>query len=114
MEEALAETDVLYMTRVQKERFATAQDYELACGQFVVTPKLMTKAKRKMIVLHPLPRIFEIRLVQPRGCPLTPILSLRAPQPYPSITVKRLTLIHAPPTSVKPSTACTSGWLCSL
>lgn len=31
-----------------------------ACGHFVVTPQLMTRAKRKMVVLHPLPRVFEI------------------------------------------------------
>lgn len=53
-------TDVLYMTRIQKERFATEADYERACGHFIVTPQLMTRAKRRMAVMHPLPRIFEI------------------------------------------------------
>lgn len=60
LEEALPETDVLYVTRIQKERFATEEEYQQACGLFVVTPKLMTKAKKKMIVMHPLPRVFEI------------------------------------------------------
>lgn len=60
LEEVLPETDVLYMTRIQKERFASEEEYEKVCGQFVVTPKLMTRAKRKMVVLHPLPRVFEI------------------------------------------------------
>lgn len=60
LEEVLPEVDVLYMTRIQKERFASASEYEQACGHFVVTPQLMTSAKRKMIVMHPLPRIFEI------------------------------------------------------
>ena len=32
-----------------------------ACGQFIVTPELMTKAKKRMVVMHPLPRVFEIR-----------------------------------------------------
>lgn len=34
--------------------------FSQACGRFIVTPKLMTRAKRKMVVLHPLPRVFEI------------------------------------------------------
>lgn len=61
LEEALADTDVLYMTRIQKERFPSEAEYKLACGQFIVTPQLMTKAKKKMVVMHPLPRVFEIR-----------------------------------------------------
>ncbi|XP_052267533.1 CAD protein-like isoform X3 [Dreissena polymorpha] len=60
LEEALLDTDVLYMTRIQKERFTSPQEYEQACGKFVVTPELMTKAKKKMVVMHPLPRNFEI------------------------------------------------------
>lgn len=60
LEAALPETDVLYMTRIQKERFSSAEEYERACGLFVVTPQLMTKAKKRMIVMHPLPRVFEI------------------------------------------------------
>lgn len=58
--EALPETDVLYMTRIQKERFASEEEYRLVCGHFVVTPQLMTLAKRRMIVMHPLPRVDEI------------------------------------------------------
>ncbi|XP_067677512.1 multifunctional protein CAD-like [Haliotis asinina] len=60
LEEALSDTDVLYMTRIQKERFTSLQEYEQACGQFIVTPEVMTKAKKKMVVMHPLPRVFEI------------------------------------------------------
>lgn len=60
LEEALPETDVLYMTRIQQERFETQKEYELAMGHFIVTPHLMTRAKRKMVVLHPLPRVGEI------------------------------------------------------
>ncbi|XP_023245236.1 CAD protein isoform X3 [Copidosoma floridanum] len=60
LEDVLAETDILYMTRIQRERFATQEDYDKACGHFVVTPQLMTRAKTKMRVMHPLPRVFEI------------------------------------------------------
>lgn len=60
LEEILPETDVLYMTRIQKERFATEEEYKATCGLYVVTPKLMTRAKNRMIVMHPLPRNFEI------------------------------------------------------
>ncbi|XP_053949605.1 CAD protein [Anastrepha ludens] len=60
MEDALPTTDVLYMTRIQKERFASEEEYNKACGHFVVTPKLMTLASRRTIVMHPLPRVFEI------------------------------------------------------
>lgn len=60
LDSVLAETDVLYMTRIQKERFPSEEEYKKACGHYVITPAVMTKAKRKMIVMHPLPRVFEI------------------------------------------------------
>ncbi|NXU59007.1 PYR1 protein, partial [Turnix velox] len=60
IEEALPETDVLYMTRIQKERFQLAQEYEACFGQFILTPHIMTRAKEKMVVMHPLPRVNEI------------------------------------------------------
>lgn len=66
LEEALPDTHVLYMTRIQKERFATEDQYRAACGKFVLTPELMTLALpesregRKMRVLHPLPRLTEL------------------------------------------------------
>lgn len=60
LEEALPETDVLYMTRIQKERFSSVSEYTSSMGQFVINPHLMTKAKKKMAVLHPLPRNEEI------------------------------------------------------
>lgn len=58
--DALPETDVLYMTRIQKERFKSEEEYNHARGHYVVTPHLMTMAKRRMIVMHPLPRVDEI------------------------------------------------------
>ncbi|XP_030201161.1 multifunctional protein CAD isoform X1 [Gadus morhua] len=60
IEEALPETDVLYMTRIQRERFATEEEYKACFGQFILTPHIMTAAKRRMVVMHPLPRVNEI------------------------------------------------------
>ncbi|NWS48992.1 PYR1 protein, partial [Probosciger aterrimus] len=60
IEEALPDTDVLYMTRIQKERFRVAEEYEACFGQFILTPHIMTRAKEKMVVMHPLPRVNEI------------------------------------------------------
>ena len=61
LEDALPETDVLYMTRIQKERFASQEEYDMVSGHYIVTPELMTAGKRKMVVMHPLPRVDEIR-----------------------------------------------------
>uniref|UniRef100_A0A668VLB0 Multifunctional protein CAD n=1 Tax=Oreochromis aureus TaxID=47969 RepID=A0A668VLB0_OREAU len=60
IEEALPDTDVLYMTRIQKERFASEEEYKACFDQFVLTPHIMTGAKQKMVVMHPLPRVNEI------------------------------------------------------
>lgn len=58
--EIIADVDVLYITRVQKERFSDLAQYEEVKGLYAVTPGLMEKAKEKMIVMHPLPRVGEI------------------------------------------------------
>lgn len=60
LEEALPDTDVLYMTRIQQERFKTEEEYKEVSNLYTITPKLMTSAKKKMIVMHPLPRVNEI------------------------------------------------------
>jgi aspartate carbamoyltransferase len=62
LEEVLAETDVLYVTRVQKERFEDPEVYESVRGSYVITPELMRAAKQEMIVMHPLPRVGEIHM----------------------------------------------------
>lgn len=62
LEDVLSETDVLYVTRVQKERFADLEDYDRVKGAYVITPEVMTAAKEKMIVMHPLPRVGEISM----------------------------------------------------
>ena len=60
LEEALPETDVLYVTRVQKERFEDPAEYEKVKGAYVIDPEIMKAAKKDMIVMHPLPRVGEI------------------------------------------------------
>ncbi|XP_055005333.1 CAD protein-like [Boleophthalmus pectinirostris] len=60
LEEALPDTDVLYMTRIQKERFSSEEEYRASFGQYILTPHIMTGAKNKMVVMHPLPRVNEI------------------------------------------------------
>ncbi|XP_069830459.1 multifunctional protein CAD [Dendropsophus ebraccatus] len=62
IEEALPDTDVLYMTRIQKERFESKEEYDSCFGQFILTPHIMTRAKKKMVVMHPMPRVNEISL----------------------------------------------------
>ncbi len=62
LEPVLAETDVLYVTRVQKERFENPEDYETVKGAYVITPDVMKPAKDDMIVMHPLPRVGEISM----------------------------------------------------
>ncbi len=58
----LPETDVLYVTRVQKERFENPDDYEKVKGAYVIDPATMKAAKKDMIVMHPLPRVTEISM----------------------------------------------------
>ncbi|XP_045785143.1 CAD protein isoform X1 [Maniola jurtina] len=60
LEDVLGDTHVLYMTRIQRERFVSQEEYEKTRGLLVVTPQLMTRARRRMIVMHPLPRVDEI------------------------------------------------------
>jgi aspartate carbamoyltransferase catalytic subunit len=58
--DVLPETDVLYVTRVQKERFEDPAEYEKVKGAYVIDPEIMKAAKQEMIVMHPLPRVGEI------------------------------------------------------
>ncbi len=60
LDPVLAETDVLYVTRVQKERFEDLSVYESVRGAFVITPETMKGAKAQMALMHPLPRVGEI------------------------------------------------------
>ena len=58
--EALPKLDVLYMTRVQKERFFNEADYIRLKDSYILTPEKMLEAKADMCVMHPLPRVNEI------------------------------------------------------
>lgn len=60
MQEALGEVDVLYMTRVQRERFFNEDDYIRLKDTYILDKEKMELAKKDMIVLHPLPRVNEI------------------------------------------------------
>ena len=60
LEEAMPELDVLYMTRIQRERFDSYDEYERLKDSYVLTPEKMACAKDTMRVLHPLPRVNEI------------------------------------------------------
>jgi carbamoyl-phosphate synthase/aspartate carbamoyltransferase/dihydroorotase/carbamoyl-phosphate synthase/aspartate carbamoyltransferase len=58
--DVIENADVLYVTRVQKERFSDPSQYETVKDYYRITPDLMTQAKDKMVVMHPLPRVGEI------------------------------------------------------
>jgi aspartate carbamoyltransferase catalytic subunit len=64
LQSVLPELDVLYVTRIQKERFPDTQEgqalYDSLKGRYIVTPEVMKEAKPDMIVMHPLPRVDEI------------------------------------------------------
>ena len=60
LEDAMRKLDVLYMTRVQKERFFNEEDYVRLKDYYVLTKEKMQLAKEDMLVLHPLPRVNEI------------------------------------------------------
>jgi aspartate carbamoyltransferase catalytic subunit len=57
---AMSEVDVVYQTRIQRERFATPSEYESAKGIYVITPENMESLPEHAIVMHPLPRVDEI------------------------------------------------------
>ncbi|KAF8948128.1 hypothetical protein BGZ47_006386 [Haplosporangium gracile] len=60
LNEVIAESDVVYVTRVQKERFEDLEEYERVKSAYIINNKMMSKAKTQMIVMHPLPRVSEI------------------------------------------------------
>ena len=62
IENILPKTDILYMTRIQKERFKSQEEYDnvIANGKYKLSPELLNKGKYNTIVMHPLPRVDEI------------------------------------------------------
>ena len=71
LEEVIGELDILYMTRVQKERFFNEQDYIRLKDVYILTPAKLENAKKDLCILHPLPRVNEISVgmdADPRAC----------------------------------------------
>jgi aspartate carbamoyltransferase catalytic subunit len=61
-DEIIGQVDVLYVTRVQKERFEDPAQYEQVKGCYVIDPQFMSRCKQDMILMHPLPRVYEIAM----------------------------------------------------
>ena len=71
LEEVMPELDILYMTRVQKERFFNEEDYLRLKDSYILTPDKLANAKADLRILHPLPRVNEISVAvdnDPRAC----------------------------------------------
>jgi len=60
--DVIGDSDVVYVTRVQKERFENPADYEAVAGAYVISPETMKLAKDRMALMHPLPRVNEISI----------------------------------------------------
>ena len=71
LEAAMPELDILYMTRVQRERFFNEEDYLRLKDSYILTPDKLVDAKSDLSILHPLPRVNEISVAvddDPRAC----------------------------------------------
>ena len=71
LESVMPELDVLYMTRVQKERFFNEEEYLRLKDSYILTPQKLTNAKPDLCIMHPLPRVNEISVAiddDPRAC----------------------------------------------
>ncbi len=80
LESKLPELDILYMTRVQRERFADLETYERLKDTYILTADKMRLAKSDMCVLHPLPRVNEISVkidADPRACYFKQVLNAK-------------------------------------
>lgn len=78
LESAMPELDILYMTRVQRERFFNEQDYIRLKDSYILTPEKLVNAKPDMRILHPLPRVNEISVAvddDPRACYFKQVLN---------------------------------------
>ena len=78
LEAAMPELDILYMTRVQKERFFNEEEYLRLKDSYVLTPDKLTAAKPDMCIMHPLPRVNEISVAvdkDPRACYFKQVLN---------------------------------------
>ena len=78
LEEVIPQLDILYMTRVQRERFFNEEDYLRLKDSYILTPEKLKKAKEDLAILHPLPRVNEISVAideDPRACYFKQVLN---------------------------------------
>lgn len=78
LEAVMADLDILYMTRVQRERFFNEEDYLRLKDSYILTPEKLTTAKPTLSILHPLPRVNEISVAvdkDPRACYFKQVLN---------------------------------------
>ena len=78
MEAVMPQLDILYMTRVQRERFSNEEDYLRLKDSYILTPDKLVNAKKDLIILHPLPRVNEISVAvdkDPRACYFKQVLN---------------------------------------
>lgn len=78
LEEAIGGLDILYMTRVQRERFFNEEDYLRLRDSYILTPEKLKKARPDLCVMHPLPRVNEISVAvdeDPRACYFKQVLN---------------------------------------
>ena len=78
LEKVMPELDILYMTRVQKERFFNEEDYLRLKDSYILTPEKLKTAKENLCIMHPLPRVNEISVAvdqDPRACYFKQVLN---------------------------------------
>ena len=78
LEKVMPDLDILYMTRVQKERFFNEEDYLRLKDSYILTPEKLINAKSDLAILHPLPRVNEIHTsidADPRACYFRQVLN---------------------------------------
>ena len=78
LEDAIADLDILYMTRVQRERFFNEEDYLRLRDSYILEPKKLQNAKKVLSIMHPLPRVNEISVAvddDPRACYFKQVLN---------------------------------------
>jgi len=78
LEAAMPQLDILYMTRVQRERFFNEEEYLRLRDSYILTPEKLTNAKSDLSILHPLPRVNEISVgvdQDPRACYFKQVLN---------------------------------------
>ncbi|MBQ1742411.1 MAG: aspartate carbamoyltransferase, partial [Oscillospiraceae bacterium] len=76
--DVIGDLDILYMTRVQRERFFNEEDYLRLKDSYVLDPKKLEQAKKDLCIMHPLPRVNEISIAvddDPRACYFKQVLN---------------------------------------